>query len=218
MNHDEIDTDRGGRAAGEELRDAAAWAERYDAGDTPWDIGEPHGEILRRIATGELAPRGAGRALVPGCGRGHDALALARAGWSVVGVDFAPGLGAELGPRLAELGGEYVEGDALSLERGTFDLVLEHTFHCALPPEERPRWAALMRRSVAPGGDLAVLIFPGDKPLADGGPPYRTVATELGELLGEGFELVADEPAQVTRESRQWLERWARFRRSESGA
>ncbi|QDU69202.1 methyltransferase domain-containing protein [Engelhardtia mirabilis] len=215
---DEATDERPGRAEGVDLREPSAWAERYDAGDTPWDCGGPHPEIARRIASGELAPTGGRRALVPGCGRGHDALALARAGWTVTAVDFAPGLAAELGPALAALGGEFVEANALEWQGEPVDLVLEHTFHCALPPTERPRWAALVARALRPRGTLAVLVFPADKPVSEGGPPHRTETAELSALLAPAFELVADEAVEQPLERRQWLERWARFRRTSDGA
>ncbi|MEL6712741.1 MAG: hypothetical protein AAFP86_03160, partial [Planctomycetota bacterium] len=65
--------------------DAVDWADRYRAGDTPWDIGGPHPELSIRLQDGRLAPPepGESRALVPGAGRGHDAIALARRGWQV---------------------------------------------------------------------------------------------------------------------------------------
>lgn len=212
-NPEQTDGVREGRVEGADLRAPEAWAERYTSGDTPWDAGGPHPELLRRLEAGELAPFGGRRALVPGCGRGHDALALARAGWTTTGVDFAPGLAGELGPALAALGGEFVEADALAWSGAPVDLVLEHTFHCALPPSERPRWADLMARALVPGGVLAALVFPADKPAAEGGPPYRTTTTELAALLAPGFELVADEPLGLPLERRRWAERWARFRR-----
>jgi SAM-dependent methyltransferase len=68
------------------VTDANAWQARYDTADTPWDLGEPAPALLEWL---KMNPGQGRRALVPGCGRGHDALALAQAGWGVVAVDFA---------------------------------------------------------------------------------------------------------------------------------
>jgi cyclopropane fatty-acyl-phospholipid synthase-like methyltransferase len=53
------------------------------------------------VAAGDLRPC---RILVPGCGRGHEVVALARAGFAVTGVDFAPAAAAALQARLADEG------------------------------------------------------------------------------------------------------------------
>lgn len=82
------------------------WSSLWDESYTPWDRGGPslalYDVILSRA---DLIPPAVNlsalddpgrparppRALVPGCGRGHDALLLAAMGYDVVGLDFAPG-------------------------------------------------------------------------------------------------------------------------------
>ncbi len=194
------------------------WGARYAKGDTPWDLGGPHPELVRRIAAGELAPpRGGGRAFVPGCGRGHDALRLARAGWTVLAVDLVGDLEAELAPRLARDGGRFLVADALGLDPGDFggpfELVLEHTFFCALELDQRPAWGELMRRAVAPGGRLAALVFPVDKPREEGGPPHRSPTGDLAAALGREFRRAADKEVRARGPGRRWKERFALFER-----
>src|SRR5687768_12183833 len=63
------------------------WDSCYVAGDTPWNRGEaspPLAAWLRRQH--QLR----GKALVPGCGVGHDVALLAEAGLEVTGLDIAP--------------------------------------------------------------------------------------------------------------------------------
>lgn len=190
------------------------WGARYREGNTPWDVGGPHPELAARLARGEAPlrpPRPGARALVPGCGRGHDALALARAGWRVTAVDLVPELGAELGPALAATGGRFIAGDALRFDDGQpYELFFEHTFFSAIEPAQRPQWGALVRRQLAPGGWLAAVAFPADRPDAEGGPPWRTTAALLAEALGPDFALRADEPVRA-RTQRGWEERWTVF-------
>lgn len=55
------------------------------AGRAPWDVGAPQPDLMRLIE--EFPPRG--RILDLGCGTGDLAIGLGRAGWSVLGIDFA---------------------------------------------------------------------------------------------------------------------------------
>lgn len=191
------------------------WSQRYRDADTPWDKGATHPELARRLALGELAPprRGA-RALVPGCGRGHDALALARAGWCVTAIDLAPEVRSGLARKLAALGGEFVTGDAFAWRtRRRFALVYEHTFFCAIDPLLRPEWGKLVRRVLARGGRVCAIAFPTNKPRAQGGPPHRMDASALRAALGPGFRIAANTPARARTPGREWMERWVELRR-----
>lgn len=206
------------------------WAARYRTADTPWDLGGAHPELLAALGAGGdprfEAPLGCWT-LVGGAGRGHDALALARAGHRVLAVDLVPDLAARLEPALAALGGRFWVGDALGdefwrgLEREAlapcgagFGFIFEHTFLCALDPHQRPAWARLMRRVLLPGGRLAALVFPIDKPCEQGGPPHRLETAHLAALLGPEFHLELDRPAERPAPGRQWGERLALFRRA----
>ncbi len=198
-----------------EFKSSADWKARYDEQHTPWDRGVAHPELEARLASGELAPAQAGaRVLVPGCGRGHDALALARAGWCVTAVDFVGDLAAELGAALAPSGGRFITADALAFAgEPPYDLIWEHTFFCAIEPQQRPAWGQMVRRNLAATGHLAALIFPADKPVAAGGPPHGYCVDEMLAALGEGFTLECADELESTLEGRDWLEVYARFSR-----
>ncbi|UNI20756.1 Methyl halide transferase [Purpureocillium takamizusanense] len=136
-------------------------------------------------------------ALVPGCGRGHDVLLLSSFGYDVWGLDYSPDAVrmAEENRKDAESKGLYKpveqdleKGDVKWLAgdffdgswskgigtdgSGTFDLIYDYTFLCALPPEARPRWAKRMADLVHPKGRLVCLEFPTGKPLSEPGPPW----------------------------------------------
>jgi SAM-dependent methyltransferase len=197
------------------MLDAGDWAERYREGRTSWDLGEPHPELLRRIDSGELAPPSCeARALVPGCGRGHDARALAAAGWNVTAVDLVP----ELSSCFEGLSGagtvEFVAGDVFEIEfSGTFELLWEHTFFCTLARDPRLDYGRLAHRLVSPGGRVAAIVFPVGKPVDDPAPPFAMATRDLGSVLDSAFELSADEPVARATGGRRWLERYASFTR-----
>src|SRR6218665_1639151 len=64
------------------------WQARFESGQTPWDRGDAHPQLLQWLADGLLTP--ALTVAVPGCGRGHELLALGRAGVAAIGLDYAP--------------------------------------------------------------------------------------------------------------------------------
>jgi SAM-dependent methyltransferase len=206
---------------------ALDWAARYASADTPWDLGAAHPELVRALAQDpRLAAPKQGYSLVAGAGRGHDALALARAGHRVLAIDLVDALAAQLAPALERLGGRFWAGDALSdalwaraadpadMPAGSSPgcaFIFEHTFLCALDPSQRPAWGQRMRQLLQPGGRLAALVFPVDKPLEQGGPPHRLEVPHIAGLLGPEFALELDRPVETPGAGRQWVERWAVF-------
>jgi thiopurine S-methyltransferase len=93
-------------------------------------------------------PLGPGRALVPGCGRGHDVIELARRGFDTLGVDFAGSalrdaraLAAREERALPATGGARTRGASIAraaarfLERDLFTLLAD--------PDRQEPWEAL---------------------------------------------------------------------------
>jgi SAM-dependent methyltransferase len=198
-----------------EFKTPADWLERYEGEDTPWDRGEAHPQLADEVARGGLRPPFDGaRALVPGCGRAHDGLVLAQAGWVVTAVDFVEQLAESANERLRPYGGEFVATDALAFEGGPFDMIWEHTFLCALQPEQRPLWAAMVRRNLAPEGCLEGIVFPANKPPENEGPPFGYTPEDALELLGPEFRLERREPLESRLPGREWLELRCSFVRS----
>lgn len=171
------------------LDNAHYWETRYRRGDAPWNRGAPSPALEEALL--RLPPPG--RALVPGCGHGHDARLLAEHGWQVVGIDFAPTAIAAA----QSLGGgplvEYEEADFLALPEkfaGTFDLVWEHTCFCAIPPERRPHYVRSAYRALKPGGKLLGVFF-----LETGTPdppPYCFMPEELDSHFSSHFVVEAE--------------------------
>ncbi len=192
------------------------WSARYAAADTPWDNGAPHPELSLRLQDGRLAPPHDGaRVLVPGAGRGHDAIALARRGWDVTAVDIVGALEAEVAPPLAKLGSRFMVADVLGMDHPhAYDLVWDHTFFCAIHPEQRAEWGAQAGRLLKPGGHYAALVFPVGRPAEAGGPPFGMDCEALRSALGRLFHTRESEPATRTLKRRQWREFWYRAERT----
>ncbi|WGL53257.1 methyltransferase domain-containing protein [Nocardioides sp. BP30] len=167
------------------------WDAWYVAGFTPWDLGGPLPLLSDALATGLLGEPGT--VFAPGAGRGHDAGALAAAGWDTTVVDIsatAVDYATEHYPDVRVVLGDALDpAFVLAQTGGPVDLWWDHTFFCALPPQVRPRLAAVAAAVVRPGGLLASGVFPIDKPREEEGPPWSYAPEDLESLL-EGFERV----------------------------
>lgn len=182
------------------------WSALYREGSIPWDLGRAHPELVQRLT--DLGPPGT--AVVPGAGRGHDAAALAAAGWRVTAVDFSPAVADDL-RRAVGPDGRVVIGDVFEFTPpDRVDLVFDHTFFCTLPLDRRAdfgRWAdEVVRRE----GRLASVVFPIDRPATDVSPPYPMAVADLAAALDPAFTLEVDEPAD--KGGRRWETRWAALR------
>ena len=163
------------------------WAARYQAGADGWEMMRPAPPLGRWFAA--HPPRGR-RALVVGCGRGHEARLLARLGATVVGVDFAAEAIAEA-RRLAAAEGvavDFRQRDLFTLgdEPDRYELFVEHCCFCAIEPRRRPEYAAMAARVVVPGGALVGLFWSDGRP---DGPPFTVDQAELERLFGRDFVL-----------------------------
>lgn len=181
-----------------DITDPEYWSERYDTRQTGWDMGEetPVFRALRERQEIPFGPQRAGRNTrlwIPGCGYGHDALALAEAGYDVTAVDFSDRPLHILAERARHrsLRVKCVQADVCALPPsldGTFDLALEYTCYCAILPERRTEYVQALARSLCPGGWLVALFFPTDG--REGGPPFAVDVSEAIALCtGAGLEL-----------------------------
>lgn len=184
---------------------ATFWEEHYAAGRAPWDLGQPAPALTAWL---KREPSHQGRAIVLGAGRGHDAIALARAGYTVTAVDFSK-TALQEARALAEAEGAtvtFLERDIFALlpeHAGQYDLVFEHTCYCAIDPSRRKAYAELVRRLLKPGGRLVAVFFTHKEP---GGPPYATSVEEVRKRFGHGFRFETLEPAPASVPAREGLE------------
>lgn len=201
------------------------WEQAWAEGRTPWDAGASP-PALHSLCAGELSVAGEplprGRALVPGCGAGHDVLTLAASGRETTGVDLAP----DAARRFEELRAtREVSQTAACVQvldffnwrpADPFDLAWDYTFFCAIPPALRPDWANQLAACLRPGAELWTLMFPlvAEPPEDPRGPPYPVHLSLYAAVLEPaGFELLGAAPVPRShpgREGREQLARWHR--------
>ncbi|MEP6503604.1 MAG: methyltransferase domain-containing protein [Betaproteobacteria bacterium] len=173
--------------------DRQFWQDHFDRNELPWDRGAVGPHLQTWLADGTLAADAATATIaVPGCGSGHEVLALAQRGFAVTAIDYAQGACDATRARLEAAGAtaDIVCADVLDWRPATpLSAVYEQTCLCALHPDHWARYAASLHAWLRPGGRLLVAAMQVDRPgAADGlieGPPYDVPINALRSLLPE---------------------------------
>ncbi len=170
--------------------DETYWNGQYEANTTGWDLGEvspPLKAYIDQLANKNL------RILIPGCGNTYEAGYLLQQGFTdVTVIDIAPLLVAHLKEKYK--GNPHIKiilGDFFHHE-GQYDLVLEQTFFCALPPHLRNDYVMKMQELLAPHGKLAGVLF--DRAFEQQGPPFGGSKIQYEPMFEKGFMLKKIEP------------------------
>lgn len=188
----------------------SGWETHWATGDTPWDAGAPEPGLMAWLA--QHGARITGRVLVPGCGAGYSAAALASAERRVTGLDLAPSSASRFAEVATRAGVqhyvEHVVGDFFEAKLGApFELVYDYTFLCAIPLAMRERWAARMAQLLRPGGTLLCMVFPiTTPPPGYQGPPWPVSVAEVRGLLASEFHVVSETPSTHTHPGREGKE------------
>jgi SAM-dependent methyltransferase len=190
------------------------WDEKYRKGEALWDKGTPAPAMKQYLARHAVR----GRALVPGCGRGHEVALAVEHGLDATGLDIAPTAVAKaraLYPHLAE---RFVTGslfDPPEEMHGAYDVVLEHTCMSGLNPTLRTDYRRGVDLTLRRGGLLiGVWFINPDLDPGEEGPPYPFSVTELTSFFAEGYEVVEDYVPEVAFHGREGRERVRVLRRT----
>ena len=189
------------------------WEEKYQKGEVFWNRGAPSPPMKQYLERHPVR----GRALVPGCGHGHEVALAVKYGLDATGLDIAPtGIAAAraLYPLLAE---RFVVADLFNPPaemRSAFEVVLEHTCMSGLHPSLRADYRRGIDLTLRPGGLLIGVWFinPNLEP-GDEGPPYPFRVSDLTALFSHGYEIIEDYVPDVAFESRVGRERLRVLRR-----
>jgi SAM-dependent methyltransferase len=193
--------------------DRMDWDGMYQKGEVFWDRGAPSPPMRQYLERHPLR----GRALVPGCGRGHEVALAVEHGLDATGLDIAPTGVTEARARYPNLVERFVTGDLFNPAeemRGAFNVVLEHTCMSALPPTMRADYRrgidlTLRRRGLLVGvWFINPALDPGEE-----GPPYPLSVDDLTALFADGYEIVDDYVPDVAFPGREGRERVRVLRR-----
>jgi SAM-dependent methyltransferase len=171
--------------------DQTYWNNQYLADATGWDLGEvspPLQSYIDQLTDKHL------RILIPGCGNTYEAEYLLQQGFDQITViDISPKLVENLQEKFSgRTGIQIIEGDFFE-HQGTYDLILEQTFFCAIPPSRRKEYAEKMHALLLPGGRLVGLLF--DREFEHQGPPFGGCKCQYESIFDPYFEFHTFEKA-----------------------
>ncbi|MFM1744289.1 MAG: hypothetical protein RLZZ630_226 [Bacteroidota bacterium] len=170
--------------------DESYWQQRYELGQTGWDIGHPSPALVHYF---EKLPDRSLRILIPGCGNAHEAAWLHEAGFKNVFLldiaEFPLRRFQEKNPQFPVA--NLLKGDFFK-HHERYDLVVEQTFFCALDPALRTEYARHLKDILAPEGRMAGLLFGVE--FTESGPPFGGTVEEYRMLFEPTFNIEHLEP------------------------
>lgn len=186
----------------EELFDAGYWQHRYQSNETGWDTGSittPLKEYFDQLDKKDL------RILIPGCGNGYEAEYLFHQGFEQVCLaDIAEAPLQNFAHRVSAFPKEHLLQQDFFALQGEYDLIVEQTFFCALPPVLRPAYARQCAALLKKGGKLMGLLF--DTEFKPEGPPFGGDREEYRKYFAPYFTFLHFERAYNSIPPRQGRE------------
>jgi methyl halide transferase len=174
------------------------WDTQYKVKAIGWDIGSVSSPIKTIV---DALENKNSSILIPGCGNSYEAEYLLKQGFTnVTVIDIAPTLVAAISEKFAD--NDHIKvilGDFFKLE-GKYDLIIEQTFFCALPPTMRQKYVWKMHQLLADNGKIEGLLFNRD---FDVSPPFGGNKAEYEQLFSGAFDLVKLELCQNSIEKRK---------------
>ncbi len=184
------------------------WENRWKMDELGWDMGSVSTPL--KTYFGQIEDKSV-KILIPGCGNAYEAQYLCEIGFSNVFVlDVSKTALKSFKKRFSTFPKEQIIHGNFFDYRGEFDLIIEQTFFCALPPEKRADYVQKMTELLNEGGRLIGLLF--QFPL-DEGPPYGGDKKEYLNLFEDHFEILVLEDCYNSIKPREGRELFINFRR-----
>jgi len=162
--------------------DESYWDLQYQSETTGWDLGTispPIKAYVDQLKDTTIS------VLIPGCGNTYEAEYLLEKGFTnITVIDIAPTLVQKLNEKFKNTNAiRVIHGDFFE-HKGSYDLILEQTFFCALPPQMRQKYVWKMHHLLSKNGKIAGLLFNRSFEVS---PPFGGNTTEYEQLFSEAF-------------------------------
>lgn len=178
------------------------WDNRYKENTSKWDLGEVSPPIKLWANT---VPNKNLTILIPGGGNSWEAEYLHNKGFkNVFVVDIAPSPLNNLKKRVPSFPKEHIIQTDFFKMNGTFDLIIEQTFFCAINPNLRPLYVKKANQLLNKEGKIIGLFF--DAPLNVDKPPFGGSKSEYIKLFAEQFNILKMELTNHSIQSRMGRE------------
>ena len=137
--------------------DASFWNSKYSNNDIGWDIGYPSppiAEYADQLERKDLS------ILIPGCGNGYEAEYLWNTGHKNVHIlDYSDTALNEFKIRVPEFPTNQIHIGDFFTHQGSYDLILEQTFFCAIQPTLRQNYVHKVKELLKPEGKLVGVLL-----------------------------------------------------------
>lgn len=178
------------------------WSDRYRSHNTPWDLGKvssPLKSIIDSLEDKSL------KILIPGAGNSHEARYLLEKGFTRVKVlDYAMEPLELLSRQVGNSQSIRVLQEDFFNSSGSYDLILEQTFFCALELRFRESYKNKMLELLNHNGSLRGVLFNFQGARKE--PPYGGSKEEYRLLFKEGFHILRLDESQISEPSRKGKE------------
>ncbi|HNP19652.1 MAG TPA: methyltransferase domain-containing protein [Fulvivirga sp.] len=148
--------------------DEEYWTARYINHATQWDVGDittPIKEYVDQLSDKTI------KILIPGCGNAHEAAYLHKQGFvNVFIIDISTIPLVNFAKQYPTFPADHIINMDFFQLNDQFDLIIEQTFFCSLPPTERPNYISQMHKLLKDKGHLVGLLF--DTTFDHDGPPF----------------------------------------------
>ena len=179
--------------------DKSFWEERYLNNQTGWDVGyisTPLKDYIDQLTNKNI------KILIPGAGNSHEAEYLWNNGFKNIYIlDIAEHPLLNFKSRIPDFPESNLIHDDFFIINDTFDLIIEHTFFCALNPDLREKYVLKMFDLLVNKGKLIGLLF--DFELTKEGPPFGGRNQEYSNYFSKYFKIKTLERAYNSIKPRQ---------------
>lgn len=163
--------------------DQSYWNTQWNDNKTGWDIGYASPAIAEYLSN---YPDKNASILIPGCGNAYEAEFLVENGFTnITLIDIAPKAVELLKEKFSDKEQIKVLCEDFFLHQGSYDLIIEQTFFCALPPRMRQKYVWKIHQLLNEKGVLAGLLFNREFEI---NPPFGGNKTEYEQLFQHAFE------------------------------
>ncbi|HET8572815.1 MAG TPA: methyltransferase domain-containing protein [Edaphocola sp.] len=161
------------------------WEEKWQSHTTGWDIGHASPPIVQYF---RQYPNKNAAVLIPGCGNAYEAVSLAERGFTnITLLDIAPKAVDLLRERFKGCHAVTILCEDFFRHQGSYDIIIEQAFFCAIPPRKRPDYVAQCHSLLRHKGNITGLLF--DRTFDRQGPPFGGSETEYRTLFSPCFDI-----------------------------
>lgn len=169
----------------EQPLDKNFWNTCWKDQETNWDIGQVSPAIAEYMLQ---YPNKDATILIPGCGNAYEAEFLLKEGYTnITLVDISPKAVENLSEKFASAPQVKVRCEDFFLHEGIYDILIEQTFFCAIPPHRRKEYAEKASLILREHGKVIGLLF--DKKFEHQGPPFGGCPCEYKPIFGPYFHI-----------------------------